>query len=29
MRRVPVVATVRDSYIFTATHLGGIIGLIW
>ena len=29
MRRVPVVATVRDSYIFTITHLGGIIGLIW
>jgi hypothetical protein len=29
MRRVPVVATVRDSYIFAATHLGGIIGLIW
>ena len=29
MRRVPVIATIRDAYIFTATHLGGIIGLIW
>ncbi len=29
MRRVPVVAIVRDSYIFAVTHLGGIIGLIW
>jgi hypothetical protein len=29
MRRIPVVATIRDAYIFTATHLGGIIGLIW
>jgi hypothetical protein len=29
MRRVPVVATIRDAYAFTATHLGGIIGLIW
>ena len=29
MRRVPVAATIRDAYIFTAAHLGGIIGLIW
>jgi hypothetical protein len=29
MRRIPVIATIRDAYIFTATHLGGIIGLIW
>lgn len=29
MRRVPVAATLRDAYAFTATHLGGIIGLIW
>lgn len=29
MRRVPVVATIRDAYSFTLTHLGGIIGLIW
>jgi hypothetical protein len=29
MRLVPVVATIRDAYAFTATHLGGIIGLIW
>lgn len=29
MRRVPVAATIRDAYAFTATHLGGIIGLIW
>src|ERR1700677_4540186 len=29
MRRIPVVATIRDAYIFTATHLGGVIGLIW
>ena len=29
MRRVPVIATIRDAYVFTATHLGGIIGLIW
>lgn len=29
MRRVPVIATIRDAYIFTATHLGGIISLIW
>jgi hypothetical protein len=29
MRRIPVVATIRDAYTFAATHLGGIIGLIW
>lgn len=29
MARVPVVATIRDAYIFTAANLGGIIGLIW
>jgi hypothetical protein len=28
-RRIPVVATIRDAYTFAATHLGGIIGLIW
>jgi hypothetical protein len=29
MRRVPVVATIRDAYTFAVTHLGGVIGLIW
>jgi len=29
MRRIPVVATIRDAYLFAATHLGGVIGLIW
>jgi hypothetical protein len=29
MRRIPVVATIRDAYVFTVTHLGGIISLIW
>jgi hypothetical protein len=29
MRCIPVVATIRDAYVFTATHLGGVIGLIW
>ena len=29
MRHVPVIATIRDAYTFTLTHLGGIIGLIW
>jgi len=29
MRRIPVVATIRDAYMFAATHLGGVIGLIW
>ena len=28
MRRIPVIATVRDAYTFLAAHLGGIIGLI-
>ena len=29
MRRIAVVATVRDAYIFTLTQLGSVIGLIW
>jgi hypothetical protein len=29
IRRIPVVATIRDAYVFTATHLGGVIGLVW
>jgi hypothetical protein len=29
MRRISVVATIRDAYVFTGTHLGGIISLIW
>src|SRR3984957_12929341 len=29
MRPLPVVATIRDAYLFAATHLGGVIGLIW
>src|SRR5215469_15908021 len=29
MRHVPVIATIRDAYVFMVTHLGGIIGLIW
>jgi hypothetical protein len=29
MRRIPVVATIRDAYMFAATNLGGVIGLIW
>src|ERR1700761_5566632 len=29
MRRIAVVATIRDAYVFTMTHLGGIISLIW
>ena len=29
MRPIPVVATIRDAYVFAATHLGGVIGLIW
>jgi len=29
MRRVPVVATIRDAYAFAFTQLGGVIGLIW
>jgi len=29
MRRIEVVATIRDAYVFAVTHLGGVIGLIW
>jgi len=29
MRRVPVVATIREAYVFLAKHLGAIIGLVW
>jgi hypothetical protein len=29
MRRIEVVATIRDGYAFAITHLGGVIGLIW
>ena len=29
MRRIEVVATLRDAYAFAFAHLGGIIGLIW
>jgi len=29
MRRIEVVATIRDAYLFAITHLGGVIGLIW
>ena len=29
MRQMPVVATIRDAYSFTLTHLGSVIGLIW
>ena len=29
MRRVPVVATIREAYGFLAEHLGAIIGLVW
>ena len=29
MRRIPVIATIRDAYVFTGTHLGGVISLIW
>jgi len=29
IRRIPIVATIRDSYTFATTHLGGVIGLIW
>ncbi len=29
MRRIPVVATIRDAYAFATSHLGGVIGLIW
>jgi len=29
MSRLPVVATIRDAYLFTLHHLGAVIGLIW
>jgi hypothetical protein len=29
MPQMPVVATIRDAYNFTLTHLGSVIGLIW
>ncbi len=29
MKKIPVLATIRDAYSFTLTHLGAIIGLIW
>ena len=29
MRRIAVIATLRDAYAFAFSHLGGIIGLIW
>ena len=29
MKKIPVLATIRDAYNFTFTHLGAIIGLIW
>lgn len=29
MRRIPVIAILRDAYGFVFTHLGAIIGLIW
>ena len=29
MKTIPVLATIRDAYRFTLTHLGAIIGLIW
>ncbi len=29
MKKIPVLATIRDAYRFTFTHLGAIIGLIW
>ena len=29
MRRISAVATLRDAYSFTFSHLGGVIGLIW
>jgi hypothetical protein len=29
MARLPVVATIRDAYLFTLHHLGAVIGLIW
>src|SRR5689334_19267923 len=29
MRRIEVLPTIRDAYVFAFTHLGGVIGLIW
>src|SRR4051812_29112211 len=29
MKKIPVLATIREAYQFTFTHLGAIIGLIW
>ena len=29
MKKIPVLATIREAYNFTFTHLGAIIGLIW
>ena len=29
MRRISVIAVIRDAYAFTFTHLGTIIGLVW
>jgi len=29
MKKIPVLATIRDAYNFATTHLGAIIGLIW
>src|SRR3954469_24885118 len=29
MKKIPVLATIREAYRFTFTHLGAIIGLIW
>jgi hypothetical protein len=29
MKKIPVLATIRDAYRFTFTHVGAIIGLIW
>jgi hypothetical protein len=29
MRRIEVVATIRDAYAFALSHIGGVIGLIW
>jgi hypothetical protein len=29
VRRVPVVATIREAWLFTFSHLGNVIGLIW
>src|SRR5476649_265369 len=29
MRRISVVAAIRDAYVFTFRHLGAIVGLTW